>query len=175
MQAADTVAPFDDDAADMELHIKRQRRKLTIRKKTDPGMECQPLASGDVDMAQPSGQQGNAADAQVTQQPLTSAVASPQDMQQPMPSAEAPSQDMQRPMTSAEAPSQDMQRPMPSAGAPSQDIQACLEEAAAGTEQGEHSGGQDVSPGVVPPSDDEAEVGTCNSLLGSPVCYQASR
>ena len=159
----------------MELHIKRQRRKLTIRKKTDPGMECQPLASGDVDMAQPSGQQGNAASPQVIQQqPWTSAEASSQDMQRPMPPAAAPSQDMQRPLTSAEAPSQDMQQPLTSAEAPSQDIQASLQEAAAGMEQGEHSGGQDASPAVVPPSDDEAEVGTCNSLLGSPVCYQAS-
>jgi hypothetical protein len=79
IQGANVAAP--GDAADMQLPSKRQMRKLTRRKRTDPAMDSHPLASADTSLAQAMGQHSNAAWAHSTQLHLTSADGPSQDMQ----------------------------------------------------------------------------------------------
>ncbi len=65
----------------MQLPSKRQMRKLTRRKRTDPAMDSHSLASADTSLAQATGQLGNAARAHSIQLHLTSADGPSQDMQ----------------------------------------------------------------------------------------------
>ncbi len=109
-------------------------RKLTKRKKTDPCMESQPLASADAELAHSPEQQDSMVEAWATGQ------------------------------LGQDGAAQGMEMQLVVADASGQDVQAtpghtCLDEATARVTDAGGKGSQDESLAVVPASDDEAEVG----------------
>ena len=152
----DKSLPSCEHKHDRELQQRKLPHKLTRRKKTDPCMESQPLACGISQPAKISEQQDNAHAASITQrQSCTDSEAAPAD--EPSQAAQAPAGVSSREVLAAtDVLSQEVRADVPSEKVPVATAQTATHEAATDAEV---DGSLSASLAVIPPSDDEVEVG----------------